>query len=214
MKRIITLFSTLTLSGFLFVTFGQIQGTAHDFSSESWAPAQNKMCAVCHATHNATPIASAPLWDHQVTAVAGYTVYTSASFDLHGGTSITDPGASSKLCLSCHDGTIALENFGGVTGGTNMIDPAYRIGGPTGSDLSNEHPISFEYTTALATLDGGLHDPATATTSLGGTIANDLLFANKMECASCHDVHNKYNVPFLLKMSNTNSELCLSCHDK
>lgn len=199
---------------FTVLSYGQISGTAHDFSTETWAPAQNKMCAVCHTTHNATAVASAPLWDHQVTAVATYTTYTSPSFDNHGGTTITDPGASSKLCLSCHDGTIALENFGGITSGSNWIDPAYRIGGASGDNLANEHPISFDYTTALSVLDGGLHDPATANTSLGGTIANDLLFANKMECASCHDVHNKYNVPSLLKMDNTNSELCLTCHDK
>lgn len=204
----------LILSGFIFVTYGQIQGTAHDFSTESWAPDHNKMCAVCHTTHNATPVASAPLWNHQLTAVAGYTHYSSASFDSHGGTTITDPGASSKLCLSCHDGTIALENFGGNTAGTNMIDANLRIGGVSGSDLSNEHPISFEYTSGLAILDGGLHNPSVVTTSLGGTIANDMLFSNKMECASCHDVHNKYNIPSLLKIANTNSELCLTCHDK
>lgn len=193
---------------------GQIAGTAHDFSAETWAPAQNKVCAVCHTTHNATAVASAPLWDHQVTAVAGYTLYSSATFDMHGGTTITDPGASSKLCLSCHDGTIALENFGGVTTGSNFIDPAYRIGGVAGDNLSNEHPISFEYTDALAAADGGLHAPSSTASGLGGTIANDMLFSNKLECASCHDVHNRYGVPGLLKMSNTNSELCLTCHDK
>ena len=192
----------------------QIAGTAHDFSTETWAPAQNKVCAVCHTTHNATAVASAPLWDHQTTAVAGYTLYSSASFDLHGGTTITDPGASSKLCLSCHDGTVALENFGGVTNGSNFINPASRIGGVTGGNLHNEHPISFEYTDALAAVDGGLHAPSSTASGLGSTIENDMLFAGKMECASCHDVHNRYGVPGLLKMSNTNSELCLTCHDK
>ena len=211
-KLILTTFVIGILS--IFSLSAQIQGTSHDFSAEAWAPAQNKMCAVCHTTHNATSLASAPLWDHELTAVASYTRYSSATFDIHGGTTITDPGASSKLCLSCHDGTVALENFGGITSGTNFINSDYRIGGPSGNDLSREHPISFEYTTALATLDGGLHDPATTSTSLGGTIATDMLFGDKMECASCHDVHNRYNVPSLLRISNTNSELCLTCHDK
>lgn len=194
--------------------YGQIAGTAHDFSSETWAPAENKMCAVCHTTHNASTIPSAPLWNHETTSVAGYLLYSSATFDSDGGTSITEPGASSKLCLSCHDGTVALENFGGNTTGTTYIAGDYRIGGAAGNDLSDDHPISFEYTTALATLDGGLHDPATTSSGLGGTIAADMLFNNQMQCASCHDVHNKYGFSMLLKMDNTNSQLCLTCHDK
>lgn len=215
MKRIISLLTLFFIFGGANLTHAQISGTAHDFSSETWAPAENKICAVCHTTHNATPVATAPLWDHEVTTVSSYTLYSSATFDSHGGTSIGDPGASSKLCLSCHDGTVALENFGGVTGGSNYISTGNRIGGVTGGNLSNEHPISFEYTTGLSGLDGGLHDPAsTNVAALGGSISNTMLFADKMECASCHDVHNKYNVPSLLKLSNTNSQLCLTCHDK
>ena len=203
-----------TLVAFTSTSFGQIAGTAHDFSSETWAPAENKMCAVCHASHQASSIPSAPLWNHESTAVAGYTTYSSPTFDSQGGTTITDPAASSKLCLSCHDGTVALENFGGVTTGSSFINSSYRIGGASGDDLSNEHPISFDYTTALATLDGGLHDPSTSNSGLGGTIAADMLFGNKLQCASCHDVHNKYGVNKLLKMDNTSSQLCLTCHDK
>lgn len=212
--KILSASSILMLSTILGTCYGQIAGTAHDFSSESWAPAQNRLCAVCHTTHNASTIPSAPLWNHETTAVAGYTLYSSATFDPHGGTSITEPGASSKLCLSCHDGTVALENFGGITTGTNYIAGAYRIGGVTGGDLSDDHPISFEYTTALVSLDGGLNDPATTSSGLGGTIAQDMLFNNQLQCASCHDVHNKYGFSRLLKMENTNSQLCLTCHNK
>lgn len=214
MKRIFLGSLLIIMCGVFTNGFGQISGTAHDFSSETWAPAENKMCAVCHATHQASTVPGAPLWSHESTAVAGYTLYSSATFDSHGGTTITDPGASSKLCLSCHDGTVALENFGGVTTGTNMIDAAYLIGGASGDNLSNDHPISFDYTTALATLDGGLHDPATTSSGLGSTIAADMLFSNKVQCASCHDVHNKYGVNKLLKMTNTASQLCLTCHNK
>ena len=215
MKRSLTILCLTLFAGGLNLIQAQITGTAHDFSLETWAPDQNKICAVCHTTHNATPVATAPLWDHEVTAVTGYTLYSSATFDSHGGTTIGDPGASSKLCLSCHDGTIALENFGGVSSGDHYISTANRIGGVDGDNLANEHPISFEYTSFLAGLDDGLRDPSTTDVpALGGTISNTMLFANKMECASCHDVHNSYNVPSLLKISNTNSQLCLTCHNK
>lgn len=192
--------------------FSQIAGTAHDFSDESWAPNTNRGCGVCHTTHHAAGLISAPLWNHATTVVAGYTLYNSPTFD--GSTTITDPGASSKLCLSCHDGTVALENFSGITSGTNFIDAGLRIGGLGGNDLSRDHPISFEYTDALASGDGGLYPPTTTSSGLGSSIDDDLLFDGKMECASCHDVHNRYGVVHLLRMSNVNSELCLTCHNK
>jgi predicted CXXCH cytochrome family protein len=192
----------------------QIAGTKHDFSTQSWAPTENKICGVCHATHNAKNEPSAPLWNHQSTSVAAYTLYTSPTFSGQGGLTITNPSASSKLCLSCHDGTVAIENFGNTTTGNHYIPASSRIGGVTGSDMTKDHPISFEYTDALATADGGLRAPSTTNSGLGGTIAQNMLFNNKMECASCHDVHNKYNISHLLKMSNTNSQLCLTCHNK
>lgn len=208
-KTLISLFCTFILFQ---AGFSQIAGTAHDFTSETWAPITDRSCGVCHTTHQAISITSAPLWNHEATTVAGYILYNSPTFN--GNATITDPSASSRLCLSCHDGTVALENFGGVTTGTNYIDPAFRIGGPGGNDLSTDHPISFDYTDALATTDGGLHPPTVSNSGLGSTIDNDMLFGSKMECASCHDVHNKYGVSHLLKMSNTNSELCLTCHNK
>ncbi|MEZ5072905.1 MAG: cytochrome c3 family protein [Bacteroidales bacterium] len=193
-------------------SIAQIAGTAHDFSGESWAPSSNKGCGVCHTTHQAASQADAPLWNHESTVVASYELYSSPTFD--GSATLTNPGASSRLCLSCHDGTVALENFGGTTGGSTFVDAAYRIGGATGGNLSADHPISFEYTDALAASDGGLHPPSTAFSGLGGSIASDLLFNNRMECASCHDVHNRYGVDHLLRISNTNSEFCLTCHNK
>ena len=191
---------------------GQIAGTKHDFSGNSWAPLENKMCGVCHTSHNAKSEPSAPLWNHQSTAVATYILYSSPTFDSQGGLTITNPTESSKLCLSCHDGTVALENFGDITTGTNFIPADSEIG--VSGDMSREHPISFQYTDALATADGGLRPPSTTNSGMGGTIASDMLFNNKLECASCHDVHNKYNVAHLLKMSNINSQLCLTCHMK
>ncbi len=212
MKRSKFFFVLMISFAFLQGGFSQIAGTAHDFSSESWAPTTNRGCGVCHTTHHSIPINSAPLWNHEATVVVGYTLYDSPTFD--GNSTITDPGASSRLCLSCHDGTVALENFGGTTSGTNFIDASARIGGVAGNDLSTEHPISFDYTDALATSDGGLFAPTTTNSGLGSTIDNDMLFNNRMECASCHDVHNRFGVMHLLKMSNVNSELCLTCHNK
>jgi len=199
----------LTLAAVLVLTqlgIAQITGSGHDFSGQAWNTT-SEICIVCHTPHNAnTTVLNAPLWNHSLSAVASYTMYTSATLNSTAG----QPDGSSKLCLSCHDGTVALENFGGVTSGTNFLTGGTLMG----SDLSNDHPISITYDAALALADGGLHDPTTTQSGLGGTITNTMLIGNKMQCSSCHDVHNSANLANLLLKSNTASALCLTCHDK
>ena len=186
-----------------------IVGSAHDFAGESWnAGVSAQICIVCHTPHNASvAVTSAPLWNHATTA-ATFTLYTSTTMT---GT-VGQPDGSSKLCLSCHDGTVALANFGTMTTGSTFVTGADLIG----TALTNDHPISFTYNTALATSDGGLQDPAVFASGLGGTIDAKMLFGGKMQCASCHDVHNTATgTPVnLLVKSNAASALCLTCHKK
>ena len=206
MKQIFFIF-TLSLSFLMTqVIVGQnISGSAHDFSAETWNTT-DEICIVCHTPHNAdVSVADAPLWNHMLTS-STFTLYTSPTLDA----TLGQPSGSSKLCLSCHDGSIALENFSGATGGTHFITGGALLG----TDLSDDHPISFTYNTALATADGGLNDPSTASSGLGGTIAEDMLFNGIMQCASCHDVHNGAGVDNLLLKSNSASALCLTCHAK
>lgn len=185
-----------------------ITGSAHDFTTETWNTT-GEICVVCHTPHNGdTTIPGSPLWNHEITATAAFGVYASST--LNAGP-MGQPDGLSKLCLSCHDGSVALDNFGGTTTGSTFISGNALLG----TDLSNDHPISFTYDTALATADGELWDPATATVAQlgGGTIAATMLFSGQMECASCHDVHGT-GVASLLRFSNANSDLCLTCHDK
>lgn len=183
-----------------------IVGSAHDFSGNTWS--QGQICLPCHTPHNAVAPADVPLWNHETTTQS-FTVYTSPTLNA---TDVGQPEGASIACLSCHDGTVALENFGGVTNGTTYITGDANLG----TDLSNDHPVSFTYNTALATADGELYDPATALSGLGGTIAADMLFADKMQCASCHDVHNTVSAgnPSLLLITSEASALCLTCHSK
>lgn len=184
-------------TGICSAALGSIQNSAHDFSGSNWAAGQ--ICLPCHAPHNNQNEAGTLLWNHDITE-AQFTLYSSPSFDA--AASSGQPGGVSKLCLSCHDGTVAIDAFGGATGGT-MISGDRMLG----TDLSNDHPISFTYDSALATADGELLDP----NSLPDTIK---LFAGKMECASCHDVHDKNGNEVLLNVNNAGSALCLTCHLK
>lgn len=187
------------------VAGAQITGSEHDFSAQGWGT--NEICQPCHTPHNASTALPVVLWNHEVTT-ASYTLYSSPTMNATTG----QPDGVSKACLSCHDGTVALDSFGGSPGSTTISGPANF-----GTDLSNDHPVSFTYNNALATADGGLHPPTTTTSGLGGTISADMLFglsSDQVECASCHDVHNAANLQSLLLKSNAGSALCLTCHAK
>lgn len=218
MKKIIA--ATLALGGGLLLAASAnavITGSAHDFSGSGWTPG-NQICVACHTPHNAMAVTDAPLWNHEL-SVATYTLYSTPTFDAGNDPTFQygQPSASSKLCLSCHDGSVALENFGGTTGGTNFVTGGAVIGG--GADMSDHHPVSFDYTPALATADGELWDPTTTTSNVvggTGTIDEDMLFATQLQCASCHDVHNTSTADnsALLRKGNGGSLLCLTCHNK
>jgi len=200
---------------------GTIVGTAHDFSASGWSGGE--ICVACHTPHNSdTTVADAPLWNHAVTTVT-FTMYSGpGTLDA---TQDAQPTGTSKLCLSCHDGATALDSFGGNVGATVMAGPA-AIGGDADS-LTNDHPISILYNTALSTTDPGLHDPAATTITIGlggdkprtGTVDSLMLSGGKVQCTSCHDVHNGSvgpgsNFDPFLKVSKAGSTICLTCHDK
>jgi hypothetical protein len=131
------------------------------------------------------------LWNRKV-AGAGYTqnyvMYDSSTLDAKQVQStMNQPGGSSKLCLSCHDGTVAIGNVNvlngldksgqaqgtaviATTGGTTMPTGAGTSTGFTrylGTDLTNDHPISISYNDTLAARDGELRTPSTNPTVVG-----------------------------------------------
>ncbi len=196
---------------------GGVEGSVHDFSTNSLYSAWNTrhtVCTVCHAAHHtdeSTP-QTAPLWAHATTTNT-FTPYTSLTLNA----SVGQPDGVSLACLSCHDGSLAINQgiSGPRGGGTNMTQRIQDIApeAQIGPDLHNVHPISFVYNSALATADGQLEDPdvykigaaktrLTVTTapvkstgwegtSLSGKTITDALLDQdkKMQCTSCHDVH-------------------------
>lgn len=205
MKKL-NLLTILIMLAFTSVSFGQITGSAHDFSGESWN-SNGQICQVCHTPHNADiSVSNSPLWNHAVTGET-FIPYSTSTLTANVG----QPSNHSKLCLSCHDGVTALDNFGNNTSGTTTIG---AVNGNLGTSLMNDHPISFTYDATLATTDKGLHDPTTTNSGLGSTITNDMLTGGNMECSSCHDVHNGSGFGKLLLKGNGMSALCLTCHDK
>ena len=159
-------------------------------------------CQPCHAPHNKIGGTPDVLWNHKFGADR---------------TSWGDAVNEASLrCLSCHDGTVALDAFGGRAGtsGTEMVngaDPTYQP--MLGTDLDNDHPVSVAYTTtssstrfwpmyvstsgtsasvgwavSTASTSGDLRLTYTAPTGTGaGTFS--------VECGTCHAVHGKGLTP-------------------
>ena len=233
--KMLAAMATVLASGAVASASG-ITGSAHDFSTESWSDAE--ICKPCHTPHNAIEAnVSSRLWNHQL-STAAYTLHgTSASGTgtrldntRQGGQNDMDMG--SRLCLGCHDGTVALDSFGGKTGNV------YAAGAINlGTDLSNDHPVglSVVYNENSGVTNGVGHyryQPVASATAAGvrfveipGTQATTPYVDRSgattsrgtiiVSCVSCHDVHDGAGfTDGLLRGDNSASKLCLACHDK
>ncbi len=88
---------------------GNVAGTVHNLSvsgpGEIRALSETEICKFCHIPHNA--VVPRPLWGHALSEVDRYQVG-----DIHSGSGTRlrapQPDGSSRLCLSCHDGTVGL----------------------------------------------------------------------------------------------------------
>jgi len=171
----------------------QIENTPHDLS----AVAGGGACSFCHTPHGA--LTGTPLWSHKL-STAVYEIYQSSSLEAE----IGQPTGSSKLCLSCHDGTVALtESIGSIApGATYMIPGKANLG----TDLSDDHPISFVYSPALSARDPQIRPAVTLPEHL------KLDGSNELQCTTCHDPHDNRFGNFLVT-PNDRSAMCISCHD-
>ncbi len=209
-----------------------------------------RICIFCHAPHSTWRLSPAnggpgagvgsgpqapdafdylPLWNHQLTGnYASYTMYQNgpgaptigprASQAIQFGMT---PGSTSLLCLSCHDGSVAVNSYGNSSqllysqsGGGPTIGAQYVIG--QSNYLGNHHPIGFNYD-AVQSVDIEIRQADTAQLGAAGPVRNHLYGPGNtlMECGTCHAVHNKGNTgETLLWRSDTSSHLCLTCHDK
>ena len=175
-----------------------IVGSDHDFSSRAWSTGE--ICLPCHTPHNAD-LTVRPLWNHDLSQ-ASYDVYTSPTMDV----TVGQPGTASKLCLSCHDGTVAVDAYGGA-GGTEYV-PA---GASMGTDLRDDHPIGIAWQ----------HQTETPSCNNCHNVKGPGLFVSvlpfpggKVECTSCHNPHNGAGYAHFLRKTMSGSELCFHCHAK
>lgn len=188
-----------------------------------------EICVFCHTPHAADTSAPAPLWNKQLGSAGSYTTYASmGSSTLDAVTTTT--GSVSLACLSCHDGTQAMDNIinapgaGGYdsTGGgsaglgytwsgsavdsngkmTNMSTTLAMLG----TDLRNDHPIGISYCAAAAGAPGTCIDTDFVTPTQIGTTGNWYVEASGNTSKDKSDM-------ILYTRGTIASVECASCHD-
>ncbi len=240
----------------------------------------DEICVFCHTPHASDTTAAAPLWNKSLSTLGGYTTYATLNSSTIDGAFASDGvsggsvGSVSLACLSCHDGTQAMDNIinapgsggfdatgGGATGlgwswtGSTRTDADGKLINATdtlamlGTDLKNDHPIGIQYcgggitssSTSGTCSDKDFFGSSTNPTRLNSATINtnlvwwvdtgtanatrektDMILYTRnfsgttspsVECASCHDPHTDAQATFL-RVSNTGSGVCLSCHVK
>lgn len=190
------------------VAVSQIAQSKHNLSTTGpgtiKSSTETEICKFCHIAHNA--ILSTPLWGHQLSS-AGYTPYTSGTMTSSVTATIT---GATKLCLSCHDGQVAVNALGnGVTplmlNGVNFITGASNLG----TVLTADHPVSF--------IPDTVNNRQIKSPQSNGVAWGEVHLDNTgvLQCTACHDPH-KYDRDAVctkfLEGSNRNSALCTACH--
>jgi predicted CXXCH cytochrome family protein len=165
-------------------------------------------CTFCHAPHSGLGGVT-PLWNQELSK-AQYNPYASTTYHQTGNTQ-PPLGVTSSLCLSCHDGTVAVGQSAAY--GKIQTTGNWANGDSFGQNLSSSHPFSLvtpikDTASLVASLvsQGKTADPTGKVKLVNGNV----------ECTSCHDPHvqgiDKIAQQFLVRDSS-NGQMCLACHD-
>jgi hypothetical protein len=240
------------------IAFAGVAGSLHDlgdYAVEKKDPTNvntGQVCVFCHHPHRGQvtfagqALTNAILWNITDWDPSVYPVYDSNESDTFNATTAGDlinDGTSnayaSFFCMACHDGLIGNNALVRVPRDATNNTQAYDIGAVApdadlGATLEDDHPVNFTVDTTLYGLDGGLQTMSGgswASTALGGGANTYPMFASKMQCSTCHDVHRgsigteancatidsgmscDNDIEFMLG-DTTNSEICVDCHNK
>ena len=220
---------------------GRVSGSKHDLSfiyqrqtmmHGTAISNYAQVCVYCHTPHHANAQANAPLWNRSLPDAGTYIPYSSVSM-----VGISEaPRGASLACLSCHDGSVAADtvlnmpghgiyplvpvigisaahakmnaykgpgNCGYCHSGAGHPRASNRIANYLGTDLSKHHPVSILYPSNTAAFN-----PASTLASAGIPLVE-----GRVECTSCHAVHDPTHIPFL-RTNNAASFICRTCHAK
>ncbi|HMK30888.1 MAG TPA: cytochrome c3 family protein [Terriglobales bacterium] len=192
-----------------------IVNSRHDFrvtsaatvkAAQNFPDAGEQLCIFCHTPHNSNP--GTELWN-QTMGTRDFATYTSSTLQ-----STVPPVTSSdpsKLCLSCHDGTIALGDtvrngqivfVAGYENGLPANSPS-NLAGYSGYGFSDDHPFAFA---------PNLANPQMQPPPTGDPVK---MISGKIQCTTCHEPHNENQdatMGMFLVKNNRGSAMCMTCH--
>jgi predicted CXXCH cytochrome family protein len=175
-----------------------------NYNGQGGAVGGGDVCYFCHAAHNTGTIA--PLWARN-NPTSSYTTYTSGTISVNIGTTIDN---FSLACMSCHDGTVAVNQTIKGKLGTNAGN-VYILANATtkiGPDLSNDHPVSLQWAPDAT---NGLVASVPAPFRVYNTSRGATALSAALTCGSCHAVHDTTNSKFLRANPNSGN-FCATCH--
>ena len=222
---------------------GSIDNSPHDLAGWAGAADNGEICVYCHTPHAGNTLTDVPLWNKAANTTT-FTMYAATIGGTAQAAGVANPSLACLSChdgVSSIDSIINApgSGLGSITANDTMSaltdGTVYSTVSNLTADLRKTHPISIPYNgTDGATNAAEVGSPASlrpktadlATVSgsawIGAETIQDLLRggSDNIECASCHDPHNGGNTQGtatevnFLRHSNTNSNLCLGCHDK
>lgn len=200
------------------------------------AATETQICIFCHTPHRAM---DAPLWNQSLSK-ATYTVQSASVWRTLKSTPQNIPDGDSRLCLSCHDGTVAIGSV--VNLGSAVTTKSMQAGGLLtaegrlseasqafiGTDLSGHHPVSIGVNDALLSDKSMQCDDGDTSWRICNPLPPVRLRPTEnaykvgphtklgVQCTSCHDAHDD-PIPGATKFlragtASDTSPLCTKCH--
>lgn len=224
-----------------------IENTKHNLTSAGpgtvkTSDAGVEICAFCHTPHGSDNSAAAPLWNKALPTAGSFTTYDN-TFSSTIDSTVDLAGSISLACLSCHDGSGAIDNMINIpgSGGYNASGASAGYTGLTtmpagvtnlGTDLTNDHPVGIKYAGAGGNSWAAVDDKFVADTNVkydaakgwwvetgGNTTRNstDLVLYTRSSSpyVECATCHDPHSEEAtFLRIANTGSAVCKACHNK
>lgn len=200
-----------------------VSDTKHNLSASSGnailAATLDEVCIFCHTAHSTETIDQ--IWNHEVNLLQTYTLYDFTRISGYG--TPEQPNEKSRLCLSCHDGTIAIGSVynapgSGLGSGITMFGDTTTIPtssqGHLGTSLADDHPIGFQYKSGSGVGEDPflkLPNPPWDPVDTDGILVDPNTSLGTVQCHTCHDAHDNTYAGFLRRPVET---LCPTCHEK
>jgi hypothetical protein len=166
------------------------ESTNNGLTMNSFRNSYGEVCVYCHTPHGANTAAAAPLWNRLLSTGTVYTTYDQLNTSTLTQT-VAQPGAASLPCLSCHDGSQAIDAIINMPG-SGQYSPAAQpwtyampiaAVPPGGARKSSQHQgLGVSYDNSGATIANGscmsCHAPDGGSFGIGFGVATSFAVFN------------------------------------